>query len=122
MKVGVVGSRSFTDFDTFEDQLSLILYESNIKDPVIISGGAIGVDSMAKQYAKKYTLNFVEFNPYFKLDKAAEFSARHFFVRNRQIVYNSDIIIAFWDGKSKGTKHSIDYANKLGRKVIIQPV
>ncbi len=32
------------------------------------------------------------------------------YIRNRLIVQESDMIVAFWDGKSKGTKHSIDQA------------
>lgn len=119
MKVAIVGSRSYKDYDSFCTQLKEVLVSSNVKDPVIISGGALGVDSMAKKYAKEHMLDFIEFNPYFKLDKTSAFSPRHFFVRNRQIVYNSDLVIAFWDGESRGTEHSIRYAQKLERKLII---
>ena len=40
-------------------------------------------------------------------------------IRNRQIVDHCDQVIAFWDGKSRGTKSSIDYAKKLGKPVLI---
>ena len=38
------------------------------------------------------------------------------YVRNTDIVKNSDMIIAFWDGKSKGTKHTIGLAQKMGKE------
>ena len=37
--------------------------------------------------------------------------------RNDKMVDICDKVIAFWDGKSKGTKHTIDYARKTGKDV-----
>jgi hypothetical protein len=38
-------------------------------------------------------------------------------VRNKQIVQESDLVLAFWDGKSRGTKSSIDFAKNAGKKL-----
>jgi hypothetical protein len=40
-------------------------------------------------------------------------------IRNSDIIKTSELVVAFWDGKSTGTKDSIDKANKLGIKTII---
>ena len=40
-------------------------------------------------------------------------------IRNKEIVEIADYIISFWDGKSRGTKFTIDYAKKLNKKVKI---
>ena len=92
MKIAIVGSRSYTEYEEFDERLAEILSDLMDEKPTIISGGAIGVDSMAKRFAKKFGLDFVEFNPYFKLDKSAQFTPKHFFIRNKQIVYNADIV------------------------------
>ena len=40
-------------------------------------------------------------------------------IRNKLIVENCDCLIAFWDGVSRGTKYTIDYATKMGKPVKI---
>lgn len=80
----------------------------------IVSGGAIGADTLAARYAQENSLPLVEFFPcYTKYGKKAPF------VRNKQIVQSSDIIIAFWDMKSTGTAHSLNYAKQLKKKSIV---
>lgn len=104
-KVAVVGSRgvvvNLNDF--FEDEPA-----------AIISGGAKGVDSCAAAYANGHNIKLVEFLPdYSRFGRCAPLK------RNNLIVEASDIVIAFWDGKSRGTKYTIDYARKAGKKVLI---
>ena len=38
--------------------------------------------------------------------------------RNKYMVENSDFVLTWYDGKSGGTRNTIDYAAKLGRQVI----
>ena len=40
-------------------------------------------------------------------------------VRDRLIVDNSDCVLAFWDGKSRGTKYTLDYAREQGKPIKI---
>lgn len=111
MKVAIIGSRSFTDYERLEKRLSSI----NVVIDVIVSGGAKGADSLAVDYAKSHGIELVEFLPeYNKYGRAATI------VRNRQIVDASDAVIAFWDGTSKGTKNSLDYARKKNKQVVIE--
>lgn len=115
MKVAVVGSRSATekDYKVIEDSMPQNTSE-------IVSGGAVGVDTLAKRYANENKLIMTEFLPDYndpKLDnkKAAPL------IRNRKIVEYSDFVLAFWDGRSKGTAFTIEYARKLNKpfKIII---
>jgi predicted Rossmann fold nucleotide-binding protein DprA/Smf involved in DNA uptake len=79
----------------------------------IISGGAKGADTLGVQWANKNNIPTIVYYPDFKKRKRAY----HF--RNRQIVNEADIIIAFWNGHSTGTKYTIDFAKSLDKKVII---
>ena len=107
MKVAIIGSISIrpTDIGTY------------ISDgDEIVSGGASGVDSCAEEYARKNELRLTVFLPqYERYGRAAPI------VRNKQIVDYADRIVAFWDGKSKGTLSVIKYAEKIGKacKIIL---
>jgi len=108
MRYGVIGSRSFLDFNL----LKTVLDKHFISQ--IISGGARGADSLAARYAKDNNISLIEYLPdYTKYKKKAPF------IRNKLIVSNSDVMIAFWDGISTGTKHSLDYAKSKKIKSII---
>ena len=101
MKVAVVGSRSI-----FATDISMYISDGD----EIVSGGAVGVDSCAAEYAKKNGLKLTVFLPqYERYGRAAPI------VRNKKIVDYADKIIAFWDGKSKGTLSVIKYAEKTGK-------
>ena len=39
--------------------------------------------------------------------------------RNRALVDSCDLLLAVYDGKSGGTKYTVDYANRCGKKVIL---
>lgn len=110
MKLAIVGSRTFTDYDLLE---KTILQHFKIEDiKGIISGGAIGADTLAEQFAKKHSIPITILKPDWSLGKGAGF------LRNTDIVKAVDTVIAFWDGVSKGTKNSIDTGNKLNKNVI----
>lgn len=108
MKVGVIGSRGFKDYDLVVKTLS------KMDISLIVSGGAIGADTLGERYAKEKNIETKIFLPDWKTHgKSAGF------IRNTDIINESEIIVAFWDGVSKGTKDSIDKANKLEKQVII---
>lgn len=113
MKIAVSGSRKFTDIQKIEDTLASL-------SPVqIISGGAAGPDSIAKQFARQNGIDFVEILPLFKRDRAVKYHPRWYLERNKEIVDAADVLVAFWDGLSKGTKQTIDYATKTGKRCIV---
>ncbi len=75
----------------------------------IVSGGARGADTLAKEYAVKNNIPLIEFPPEYD-----RYGRRAPLMRNIQIVDNCDFLLAFWNGSSRGTKFTIDYAVKRG--------
>ena len=121
MKLAIIGSRSIKNEQLVWEAIHGFLQHHIVEGTsvTIISGGADGIDSFSKTYAKKWHLDHVEFIPYFKLDQNAAYSAKHFFVRNKQIIDNADKVLAIWDGTSTGTEHGIKYAQKTGKPVMV---
>ena len=106
VRVAVIGSRNIKAID-----LSKYLPEGTDE---LVSGGARGVDTVAREYARSAGLPITEFLPeYDKYGKGAPL------VRNVSIIEYADIVLAFWDGKSRGTRFVIDKCKKLGKEVRI---
>lgn len=106
MKIAIVGSRSIKTLDIKEHLPAKI--------DCIISGGAAGVDTIARNFAIKNNIELIEYLPDYKKHGRG---APH--IRNREIVKNCDLLLAFWDGKSKGTVSSLNAAKKLGKKITV---
>lgn len=101
MKIAVAGSRDVT-------VANIGRYISDGEE--IVSGGAVGVDSCAAEYAKEKGIKITVFLPqYERYGRAAPI------VRNKEIVDYADKIIAFWNRTSKGTLSVIRYAEKIGK-------
>lgn len=101
MRLAIVGSRVCTPID--------IALHLSVKPDMIISGGATGVDTYAREYARQNEIPIVEYLPDYK-----RYGRRAPILRNIQIVENCDFLIAFWNGTSPGTKFTVDYAVKRG--------
>ena len=100
MKVAVIGSRSISSID--------IGAHISASDE-IVSGGAVGADFCAAEYAREKGLKLTVFLPHYeRYGRAAPIA------RNKKIVDYADKIIAFWDGRSKGTLSVIKYAEQFG--------
>ena len=106
MKVAVIGSRGL-QVDRLEDYLPEGVTE-------IVSGGARGVDTCARNYALSHGLTLTEFLPeYNRFGKGAPL------MRNIAIIEHADLVLAFWDGRSKGTKFVIDCCKKQNIPVVV---
>ena len=106
MKVAIVGSRSIKAVD-----IAAYLPEGVTE---IISGGAVGVDTLAAEYATAHGIALTVIRPdYARYGRAATH------IRNREIVERADRVLAFWDGVSRGTMSSVNQARRLGRPVEI---
>lgn len=97
MKLAIIGSRSLTDFDK-----NAILRHISQDITHIISGGAQGIDSLAREIAAAQKLGFLEIEPDY-----AKYGRKAPLVRNREIVRQSDRVLAVWDFHSRGTAHAI---------------
>lgn len=80
----------------------------------IVHGGAIGIDTIADSWAKANDIETIVYKPNYKV-----YGKRAPLVRDEEMVEFADVVICFWNGKSRGTKYTFDYAKKLGRKVIV---
>ena len=106
MKVAVIGSRSLR-----VDDLGKYLPEGVTE---IVSGGAKGVDTSARKYALANGIKLTEFLPeYDKYGRGAPLR------RNITIIEHADLVLAFWDGRSHGTKFVIDRCRERGVPVKI---
>ena len=106
LKVAIIGSRNLQVYN-FGKYLP-----NNVSE--IISGGARGIDTCASKYAKEKGIKLTEFLPeYEKFGRAAPLK------RNLQIIDYADLILAFWDGKSNGTKFVIDNSKKQNKPIKI---
>lgn len=99
MKTAIIGSRNITNVD--------LLRFIPVGTTEIVSGGARGVDTVAKEYANRNGLKLTEFLPdYERFGRGAPLKG------NITIIENADIVLAFWDGKSRGTKFVIDNCHR----------
>ena len=110
MKYAIIGSRNFNDYNRLKSTLDHELPRIDL----IISGGASGADTLAEKWADENNIPSRIFHAEWeKYGKSAGF------IRNRLIIDLADKVIAFWDGKSKGTANSISLAKKKNKKVSI---
>lgn len=112
IKVIIAGSRSFKDYGTLKRVCNNIL--SLRKDVEIVSGGAKGADYLGEVYAKEVGFNIKRFPANWE-----EYGKSAGYIRNEEMAKYADALIAFWDGKSKGTEHMINLAKKHNLKLRI---
>lgn len=102
MKIAVVGSRGIT-------QVPLDVYIPP-QCTEIVSGGAVGVDTYAAAYARAHGLGLKEFLPdYKRYGRSAPLK------RNDEIVAYADMVLAFWDGRSRGTLYTVKKCRQAGK-------
>ena len=106
MKLLIVGSRSIKDFD-------LSPYISPDVD-TIISGGAGGIDSLAERYADMHRLSKYILRPRYKFyGRGAPLK------RNEEMVEMADAVLIVWDGRSKGTRYTLEYSKKTNKPITL---
>jgi hypothetical protein len=108
MKTAIVGSRDFRDYGFFREKV-----EGHVITEVL-SGVAAGADSLAMRWAREMGLPFTGHPAKWKL-----YGRKAGPVRNALIVRDAEVMIAFWDGASKGTLNAIKQAEARGLKVYI---
>lgn len=104
--VAVIGSRTAT-----ERQVRRAFDNLDPRKDVIVSGGAGGADTFAKQYAFARGHHYVEVPAIWARGKLAGID------RNTVIIDIADHVIAVWDGESRGTANSVRKAEAKGIEV-----
>jgi hypothetical protein len=114
-RVIIAGSRSFSNYELLKEHCLFLLQEKmRTHRVIIVSGHAHGADTLGERFAKEQGLT-VELHPakWRALGKAAGI------IRNAEMARASDTLIAFWDGKSRGTAHMISFAMRRGLEVSV---
>lgn len=111
-KVIIAGTRDFSDIDLLRDKCDQILATKN--EVEVVSGACRGADYLGEVYAKEKGYTITQFKA-----KWSELGKSAGYVRNAEMAEYADALIAFWDGKSKGTKHMIDLAEKNNLQIRI---
>lgn len=108
-KIIIAGGRDFKDYMLLKNKCDYYLSKaiSNEDEIIIVSGTANGADKLGEKYAKEKGYA-IERHP----AKWNELGKRAGYIRNKEMAEVSDALIAFWDEKSRGTKHMIDLATK----------
>jgi len=106
MTLAIIGSRNCPPID--------ILAQLKSIPDTIVSGGARGVDTYAREFARVHGLRMIEYFPnYERYGRIAPL------IRNRSIIDECDCVLAFWDGQSRGTKAALDYAREQQKPIKI---
>ena len=113
-KVIIAGCRDFADYELLKEKCDFYLQNKKPENIVIVSGHARGADALGERYAQERGLQ-LETCP---ADRKAHDRAAGP-IRNAQMADVADALIAFWDGKSRGTKNMIDTATKRGLQVAV---
>lgn len=113
-RVIIAGSRSFSDYPLLEKTMDALL--RNTSDEItVLCGQASGADTLGDYYARRRGYE-VEYYPADWKENGKQAG----YIRNVRMAENADALAAFWDGKSRGTKHMIETAQKYGLKVRVK--
>jgi predicted Rossmann fold nucleotide-binding protein DprA/Smf involved in DNA uptake len=108
LKVAIVGSRHFSEPDRVADYVRSLPAKASI-----LTGSASGVDAAATKAAREKGIP-VQVMPA-SFDEMADASKAA--ARNQRLVDACDVLVAFWDGGSKGTRATVERALDSGKEV-----
>ena len=112
-KLIVAGGRDFNDAKLLSDTLHKVAEDAGERFAIsVVSGMAPGADSLAYVFAKSLGITCYPFPAQWSTHGKQAGP-----IRNKQMAEFSDGLLAFWDGKSKGTEHMIEIMRAMGKPV-----
>lgn len=113
LNVIIAGGRDFNDYALLAQTMNQLRLDGKILNRIaIVSGMARGADSVGVQFANSHNILVKEFPAQWdKFGKSAGYR------RNAEMAKEADVLVAFWDGKSKGTEHMINHMKTLNKHV-----
>lgn len=113
MRLIIAGGRDFNDRELLFDVLNKVILNRSISE--VVSGKAKGADTLGEEWAQMNSIKVSEFPANWELyGKGAGHK------RNKEMGNYADILVAFWDGESKGTGGMIKYMKSLNKPVIVE--
>ena len=113
-RVIIAGGRLFDDYTYLKDSMDYLL--QNVKDEItVVCGKAREADTLGERYAEErgYAVHYLPVD-WDRYGKSAGY------IRNEEMAKNADALVAFWDGKSRGTKDMIKLARQYGLRVRVK--
>ena len=107
MRIIVAGGRDFSDYEFMVGVLDRLF--SRLSEVVIISGMARGADNLGHRYAREHGIEVIEMPANWKAHGRAAGM-----IRNSAMLEVAEGLVAFWDGKSPGTRDMISKAKAKG--------
>lgn len=116
MTLAIIGSRTVTDYSLLCDHMRTWIWHEGSECPItkVVSGGAAGADSLGGRWARDHKVELVEYLPEWE-----KHGKRAGFIRNEAIIRAADVVLALWDGTSRGTAHSLSVAKRLKKTTLI---
>lgn len=113
-KVIIAGCRDFADYELLKEKCDFYLQNKKPENIVIVSGHASGADALGERYAQERGYELETFPADWKASGRAAGP-----IRNAKMASVAHTLIAFWNGKSRGTKNMIDTAKKHNLQVAV---
>lgn len=115
MNIIIAGGRDFNNYEFLKEKCSNVINSFLFKDDIkLVSGKAKGADTLGENFAKEFNYQLLEYPANWN-----EYGKSAGYIRNEEMAKISQVLIAFWDGKSKGTKHMINLAKKYNLEIYI---
>lgn len=113
--VCIAGGRDFDDYEYLCSCMESVKHLYWDKEIRVVSGAAKGADELGERWAADYGYVVDSHPPDYKKFEGAERYAP--LARNEEMAEQADVLVAFWDGKSRGTRHMIGCAFKQGLEI-----
>ena len=117
-RIVVAGCRYYNNYDEAKEYIDFCI--KNIRNKyelIFVSGGCKGTDKLGERYAEENGFTIERYPA--QWDKYGKSAGP---MRNKEMAVISDYVICFWDGKSKGTKTMIDFAEQFGKPLRIKKI
>lgn len=113
MKTLIAGSRSITDYLLVLKAMELAR-SMGIIPTEVVSGGALGVDSLGEQWARDNDIEVLRFQAQWH-----RYGKQAGMIRNQQMVDYADAAVIIWDGISRGTKRTVEMCQSKGITLVV---
>ena len=110
-RIIIAGGRDFDDQKMLSEVMSR--YPGMLWSDIVNGMCPTGADALGHQYAKQRCMKIHEF----PADWDSSFGKKAGVIRNSAMAEFADVLIAFWDGKSRGTRDMIYKALQHGLEV-----